>query len=210
MTYYIPASAWSSSSPDLRDHLIRFWLAAPTDLLESIWKSKIGEVTFSSVKDLTSNYPFTSDQVDLRNRLGALLSENGLNHPLSLNLMLANMLLSPPGLLKINNVGSYFPIWFADVYRSLYDSSDNSPVFQPATSPNIPSSSSSIPVVDNPTPSPSSSEVENDSFIPPVLPPFPGNISDLVSDRLQLNRLLGLSNLYYIDPDDAEMVGSIL
>ena len=35
---------------------------------------------------------------------------------------------------------------------------------------------------------------------------FPDTLQELVGNRIQLNRLLGLSNLYYIDPDDQEIL----
>ena len=35
---------------------------------------------------------------------------------------------------------------------------------------------------------------------------FSFNSSELVGNRIQLNRLLGLSNLYYIDPEDHEIL----
>ena len=39
---------------------------------------------------------------------------------------------------------------------------------------------------------------------------FPSSLTDLLSNRLQLNRLLGLSNLYYIDPEDQEIRDELL
>ena len=35
---------------------------------------------------------------------------------------------------------------------------------------------------------------------------FPATLQELVGHRIQLNRLLGLSNLYYIDPEDQEIL----
>ena len=35
---------------------------------------------------------------------------------------------------------------------------------------------------------------------------FPATLQELVDNRIQLNRLLGLSNLYYIDPEDQEIL----
>ena len=35
---------------------------------------------------------------------------------------------------------------------------------------------------------------------------FPSTLQELVGNRIQLNRLLGLSNLYYIDPEDQEIL----
>ena len=43
----------------------------------------------------------------------------------------------------------------------------------------------------------------------PDFGPFPSTLQELVANRLQLNRLLGLSNLYYIDPDDQEIVAEL-
>jgi hypothetical protein len=35
---------------------------------------------------------------------------------------------------------------------------------------------------------------------------FPASLGDFATNRIQLNRLLGLSNLYYIDPEDKEIL----
>ena len=35
---------------------------------------------------------------------------------------------------------------------------------------------------------------------------FQATLHELVGNRIQLNRLLGLSNLYYIDPEDQEIL----
>ena len=39
---------------------------------------------------------------------------------------------------------------------------------------------------------------------------FPESLESLVGNRIQLNRLLGLSNLYYIDPEDQEICQELL
>ena len=39
---------------------------------------------------------------------------------------------------------------------------------------------------------------------------FPEAIDQLLENRIQLNRLLGLSNLFYIDPDDEEIKSELL
>ena len=104
--------------------------------------------------------------------------------------MLANFLLSPPGLLKINNASTFFPGWLSAAYTSLYESSASAPAI---TTESVATKSLSSDLADDP------------QFSPPELPPFPTSISDLVADRIQLNRLLGLSNLYYIDPEDLEI-----
>ena len=173
--------------------MIQFWLSSPVDLLESLWNLKFGQLTIACINNLSPSFAFTPEQVDLRNRIGSFFKENGMSHPLSQNLMLANFLLSPPGLLKIHNVSSFFPAWLVEIYNTVYESSlDVSEI----TSPDQQVDGSSISV---------NQSSSDSSFSAPILPPFPSSISDLVSDRVQLNRLLGLSNLYYIDPEDVEI-----
>ena len=153
MTIQFPNNSWTTSSASsaegCRDELIQFWLSSPVDLLETLWELKFGKLTIACINDLTPSFSFSPEQVDLRNRIGAFLSENGLSHPLAQNLMLANFLLSPPGLLKINNVSTYFPVWLVEIYNSIYESSSDAshvtsiehqsedpiPVSQPPTIP---------------------------------------------------------------------------
>ena len=50
-----------------------------------------------------------------------------------------------------------------------------------------------------------------DSALPnPDFGDFPESLEALVGNRIQLNRLLGLSNLYYIDPEDQEICQELL
>ena len=44
---------------------------------------------------------------------------------------------------------------------------------------------------------------------PPDFGVFPATLQELVGNRIQLNRLLGLSNLYYIDPEDEEILNEL-
>ena len=49
------------------------WLAAPEDLLPSLWTSSVGESTKHLVKQLDPKYPFTSEQIALREAIGQRL-----------------------------------------------------------------------------------------------------------------------------------------
>ena len=205
----LPLKPWSSLDVNSRDHLIQFWLSAPVDMLETLWNLRFGEVTLNLVKQLSPSYSFTPEQIELRNLIGRFFSDNGLSHPLAPNLMLANFLLSPPGLLQINNAEQFFPDWLVTAYIQAYSDNTKSPVFQPATSPDLVSTSTISSDKASQAPSDITNKV-NDTFIPPVLPDFPNNIPDLVANRIQLNRLLGLSNLYYIDPGDSEIKSELM
>ena len=59
--------------------------------------------------------------------------------------------------------------------------------------------------------SPISTLSKSNKHLRPIFPSrilefFPSTLQELVGNRIQLNRLLGLSNLYYIDPEDQEIL----
>ena len=186
----LPEQSWLLNScvqKDQRDQLARFWLAAPEDLLPSHWSSPVGESTKALVRALTTQTSFTPEQVATREAIGARL-QAGFQAPMAIQLLLANFLYSPPGLLKIANAESQLPQWLISDYQALYATADTaSPQAVPTASP-------------------------QPSTAPPTIPPqpdfgqFPSTLQDLVANRIQLNRLLGLSNLYYIDPEDQEIL----
>ena len=120
----LPADPWSLSSCvalQQRDAMVRFWLAAPADQLEPLWNSAFGLATRDLVRGLTPQHTFSSEQVSLREAIASRLNQGGLSQPLAPQLMLANFLLSPPGLLRINNAQQFFPAWLAAAYRELYE-----------------------------------------------------------------------------------------
>ena len=186
----LPEHSWLLSTcvqADQRDQLAQFWLAAPEDLLPSLWSSPVGEVTKSMVRALTPQTSFTSEQIATRNAIGARL-QAGFKSPMAIQLLLANFLYSPPGLLSIANAESQLPEWLISDYKALYSTAST------ASSPSV------------------SSPQKQSETVPSTMPPkpdfgeFPANLHDLVTNRIQLNRLLGLSNLFYIDPEDKEIL----
>ena len=173
---------------DQRDQLASFWLAAPEDLLPSLWSSLVGEVTKSMIRAMNTDTAFSSEQVAFRNSIGERLS-SGLDAPGAIQLLLANFLYSPPGLMKIANAQSQLPDWLLSDYVDIYEQNLSQPSAQPSSPP--------VQVASN---GPSAELPQPDFGI------FPGTLQELVGNRVQLNRLLGLSNLYYIDPDDQEIL----
>ena len=190
---FLPTTSWSLSSTtsNKRDGLVSFWLHVPSDRVQALWESDFGSQTIKLIQQLNDQTEFTDDQVSLRSSLGDFFSRNGLNHELSLQFMIANFLLSPPGLLVINNIESFFPNWFVHVYKSIY-------VF-PQSSPSQ---------FSEPTPNPPAPPIS--ATTSPDFGSFPTSLNALVSDRIHLNRLLGLSNLFYIDPDDQDILKELL
>jgi hypothetical protein len=180
-------NAWTVSSAvvgNRRDELAEFWLAAPDDVLESLWNSPVGDATRQLVAQLTPTTYFTPAQVALRNRLAQEL-QSGLQQPGAIKRMIANFLFSPPGQLRIANPQANLPGWLVPGYAALYEQGQVAlPPLQPP--------------VAAPAPPPAAPR--------PDFGAFPSSLQEFATNRIQLNRLLGLSNLYYIDPEDQEIL----
>ena len=182
----LPTQSWSLSTcvaSNQRDQLAAFWLAAPEDLLPSLWSSPVGEATKALIGSLRTETVYSHEQVLLRDAIGARLSA-GLQGPMATQLLLANFLYSPPGLLQIADAETQLPDWLFPDYRTLYIEKSNI-----ATT------------VENQQPVQPATELPQPDF-----GVFPSTLQELVGNRIQLNRLLGLSNLYYIDPEDKEIL----
>ena len=141
------------------------------------------------MRQLDPQYEFTPDQIALRNAIGQRL-QAGFQAPMAIQLLIVNFLYSPPGLLTIQNPQANLPGWLLIVVdiRGLHHQL-------------------------------SCIRKENESDVLPkpsryllLMPPqpdfgsFPDTLQELLANRVQLNRLLGLSNLYYIDPEDQEIL----
>ena len=90
--------------------MARFWLSAPDDLLPSLWNSPLGETTRALVQQLNPQFPFTAEQVQLREALNQRLIR-GLDQPGSTQLLLAVFLVSPPGQFRIATPERWLPNW---------------------------------------------------------------------------------------------------
>ena len=192
---------WSISSAVVkgqRDQLIKFWLSCPDDSLSGLWSSQAGQATREMIAQLSPTTFFTDSQVSLRTSLGQFL-QAGFQQPGSAKAVIVTFLLSPPGQFRIVNPESHLPSWLVPSYRALYEQG------------NISESSN---VSNNVSPTVDKSDVDSASSpnleVTPQFGEFPSSLGELLNNRLQLNRLLGLSNLYYIDPDDAEIREELL
>ena len=185
----IPDQAWSLSqaaSDGNRDALAQFWLSVPVDQLEALWSSYFGTVTSELIRTLTPSTSFTSDQVAFRDKLNSKLQSGGLTQPLGPQLLIAVFLYSPPGLMEVANPHQNMPAWLSKSYLDLYSKSQHSSL---------------------PTPVVPQQQPASDAM---GFGPFPSSLHDLVANRIHLNRILGLSNLYYIDPEDREICQELL
>nr|WP_255615998.1 hypothetical protein [Synechococcus sp. MU1642] len=159
-------------------------------MLPSLWSSPVGESTKQLVRQLDPQYVFTSDQIALRNAIGKRF-QGGFQAPMAVQLLIVNFLYSPPGLLRIQNPEANLPGWLLPDYQSLYESVPSMPAAVAAPPAPVPAKAQQVPETHLPQP---------DFGL------FPTTLQELVGNRIQLNRLLGLSNLYYIDPEDQEIL----
>lgn len=183
-------NAWTVSSAvvgNRRDELAQFWLAAPDDFLEVLWNSPVGDATRQLVVQLKPTTYLPPAQVELRNRIAQEL-QGGLQQPGAIKRMIANFLFSPPGQLRITNPQANLPAWLMPGYAALYEHPGATP--QPTA----------------PRPQMQPAAAASHSQPAPDFGAFPGSLQEFAANRIQLNRLLGLSNLYYIDPEDAEIL----
>jgi hypothetical protein len=189
----LPQQSWSVGSCAAlgqRDALARLWLAAPDDLLPSLWASPLGDATRALVRQLTPASVFEPQQVALRTAIGARL-QAGFQAPCAIQLLLANWLYSPPGLMTIANPQANLPAWLLPAYLELYGGGTAAP-FQAMAA--VPPAAPPAPATELPQPDFGS---------------FPASIGELINNRIQLNRMLGLANLYYIDPEDQEICSEL-
>ena len=190
MTAVLSIQPWqlnSSQAPAQRLRLAQFWLSAPEDQLEMLWRSRIGETTRSIILKLKPSGQFSAEEIELRDRLNEFLSQ-GLDQPATTQVMIATFLFSPPGLFTIQGPERYLPAWLISDYNTLYDNSDQD---EPELLSSPRHGNQAIQDLNH-----------NEA---PDFGVFPSTLEELNGNRLQLNRMLGLANLYYIDPEDNEI-----
>jgi len=168
--------------------LIQFWLAAPEDVLENLWHSQVGEISRQLVAQLTPTTSLQPELVQLRDQLAQQLRQ-GLGQPGAVKLLIATFLVSPPGAMRIANPEANLPGWLVPGYKALYEQGQMAPA---AVAPSGPAAS--------PAPTPPNTQPA------PDFGAFPSSLAEFAANRILLNRLLGLSNLYYIDPEDQEIL----
>ena len=171
---------WSLSdlaNSSSRDALVRFWLACPADQVENLAKTGFDQATADLIRQLSPTTAFSDEQVSLRDSINRRLTQEGLQQPMA---SMAVFLYSPIGLMQIADPVVNLPDWLNQFYQQVY--AQNEQAGKQVTS---------VQSVSQPTIS--------------DFGPFPLSLQDLVGNRIHLNRILGLSNLYYIDPDDREI-----
>ena len=143
--------------------------------------SAFGQVTRELIRQLTPQFVFMPSRLPVVTR--SISSSCKLDEqPLAAQQLLAVFLYSPPGLMQVANARQNLPGWLAQAYEEIYGSAPAQPL------------------------QPQHQVAATNEPAMPDFGTFPGSLQELVGNRIHLNRILGLSNLYYIDPEDRENV----
>jgi hypothetical protein len=202
----------ANPSPDVvtegrkaRHCISRFWLTAPVDQLEMLYRSPIGQSYRALVSGPLPTQPLERSEQEWRDGLARRLMEN-FDRPETTNLLLAVMPYFDRGKMRVANPLQQIPQWLLPDYAALCDPALQQR-FQRPVGLLGPAGSSAAGLAyppqqlgQQPQPQPSQ---------PPALPLLSARRGNealaLIQNQQFMGRMSGLINLYTIDPSDAEV-----
>lgn len=183
----------------------RFWLHAPIDQLESLYKGSIGETYRLLLSSPLPNMPLAQIELDWRQRLVSHL-EAGFQRTDATNLLLASMPFFGYNQMKVQNALENVPRWLLRDYATLFE-----PGLLLMVQPH--SSLTAASEVGNPgrasvlvhgnAPSANVALMPNPGL--PQISPVAGNALLLIQDQQFLDQILTLANLFSIDSHDQQV-----
>lgn len=211
----IPSGAALQEARLARQCLSQFWLTAPVDQLEVLYRSPIGECHQLLLAGPLSRESLLPDEQQWRDTIAQRLLAS-FDRPETTNLLLAVMPYFAPGKMRVAHPLQQVPRWLLEDYARLFDPELLQQRWQPAGLLG-PAGASYGPAPrlgvqsrgqERPTQSPGIVEARQAS---PQLSRQRGNeaLSLVLSDDFQ-NRMTGLINLHVIDPSDGEVVGQLV
>lgn len=187
-----------------RHCLSRFWLAAPVDQLELLYRSPIGQCYRMLVSGPMSGQPLLPEE----ERWKAELSQRMLSRfdrPETISLLLAVIPYFPRGKMRVADPLRQIPRWFLQDYATLFDPGLLQQLNRPA---GLLGPSGGVParVPQGLAQPQAQAQAQPRPLQPPAIAPRRGNEAmALIQNREFLGRMSGLVNLYTIDPSDAEV-----
>lgn len=197
-----------------RQCLSKFWLHAPVDQLEGLYRSPVGQCYRMLLKTEFSAIPLLTEEQLWRDGLTKKLSKN-MDHPETVNLLLAAMPYFEKGKLRLVNATDVVPQWLIGDYSALFDPGlarllNRTAGLLGPTGTTGASRMNSAPqyrdvrpqqqTMQQPQPSP---QMQRNL---PVMGKLRGNEAiALVQNKGFIDRMNGMVNLYTIDPNDAEV-----
>lgn len=196
-----------------RQCLSKFWLQAPVDQLEGLYRSPVGQCYRMLLKTGLAAQPLLTEEHQWRDGLAQKLSRS-MNRPEGVNLLLAAMPYFERGKMRLLNATDVVPQWLIADYSALFDPGLAKLLSRPAgllgpagtaaagrrvapqqlqargpirgAAPAAPSAVQAVPL--------------------PVMAQRRGNEAlALIQNQEYIGRMSGLINLYTIDPSDVEV-----
>ena len=199
-----------------RQCLSRFWLQAPVDQLEGLYRSPVGQCYRMLLKTSLPGMPLLTEEQQWREGLAHKLSRS-MNRPESVNLLLAAMPYFERGKMRLMNATDVVPQWLIGDYSALFDPGLARLLSRPAgllgpagtaaagrrVAPQQLQARGPIAAA----PAGMQPGAQQVAAMPlPVMAQRRGTDAlALVQNQDYLGRMSGLINLYTIDPSDAEV-----
>jgi hypothetical protein len=200
-----------------RQSLSQFWLVAPVDQLELLYRSSIGECYRELLAGQLAREPLLPQEQAWRDQLAQRLMR-AFDRPETANLLLAVFGYFPPGRMRVDNPLTQVPRWLQEDYARLFDPELLQRIWRPAgllapagqalgQAPSLGLGTTTG--LSQPQP------VQQQAVQQPR--PQPLQVGSkrgaaalaLVQDDGYQNRMAGLINLHVIDPADAEVAGQL-
>ena len=195
-----------------RQCLSRFWLQAPVDQLEGLYRSPVGQCYRMLLKTSLAAQPLLTEEQQWRDGLAQKLSRT-MNRPEGVNLLLAAMPYFERGKMRLLNATDVVPQWLIADYSALFDPGLAKLLRRPAGLLGPAGTAAAGrrvapqqlqargPLATTPMPQSAAQSVPL-----PVMAQRRGNEAlALIQNQDFIGRMSGLINLYTIDPSDAEV-----
>gem|GEM_PF-3342703 len=170
----------------IRQQVGQIWAQTPFEHLEALYRSEFGRRYVILLESGYQHEPLRPEEESVVQELTGLIGQ-GIDRYPGLNALLAIMMYLPPGKMQVRNAAERLPAWLLPDYQRIFE----------AGAAQAPSPIAPPPPAAPAAPAPS-----------PIAPPAPPPAS-ITEDMVFLNRFLGCSNLYEIDPDDPETVAEL-
>lgn len=203
-----------------RQCIAQFWLVAPVDQLESLYRSPIGECYRLLLAGTLASEPLLPEEKVWKDNFAERLATS-FERPETTNVLLAAMAYFPPGKMKVADPLNQIPDWLVEDYARLFDPALLQRIWRPAgligptgqsygRAPSLGVNSAAGVARGGVAPTVASSQPEGRppvsvSAVPQLSTRRGNDALAMVQEPDFQARMRGLINLHVIDPSDGEV-----
>jgi hypothetical protein len=198
-----------------RQCLAQFWLVAPVDQLESLYRSAIGESYRVLLAGRLPREPLLHEERVWRDSLSQRLM-SAFERPETTNVLLAAMAYFAPGTMRVADPLRQVPVWLQEDYARLFDPQLLQQVWRPAAliapagqgygqAPSLRMTTMPEPAAAPPTTAPVQAPHQVELKFPRLSPQGGNEALAIVQTADFQTKTNGLINLHVIDPEDGEV-----